>query len=145
MQLHQLQPKTKRMTSKRVGRGRASGKGKTSGRGTKGQKARAGHKMWPQIRETLKKLPKRRGYRFTSIQEKPMALNVSTLEKFFSAGDTVSPKVLSERNIVRARQGSLPKVKILGEGALSKKLTITGMSVSASAKEKIEKAGGSIA
>ncbi len=94
MQLHQLQPKTKRGNSKRVGRGRASGKGKTSGRGTKGQNARAGHKKRPDVREKLKKLPKLRGYSFASIKPKIAVLNVSTLESIFSAGDTITPKIL---------------------------------------------------
>lgn len=138
MQLNQLQRKTKNRKQKRVGRGRASGRGKTSGRGTKGQKARAGHKMMPAIREVLKKLPKRRGYSFKSIQEKPLALNVSTLERLFAAGDTVNAKTLAERGVKQT-------VKILGEGELSKKLTIAGLKVSGSAREKIEKAGGSIA
>jgi large subunit ribosomal protein L15 len=138
MQLNTLKPKTARKYEKRVGRG--GGRGKTSGRGTKGQKARAGHRIMPAIREQLKKLPKRRGYSFKSIQGKPLAVNVSTLEKFFSAGDTVNAKTLLERGITR----SAVAVKILGDGELTKKLTIVGCTVSGSAKEKIEKAGGTI-
>lgn len=140
MQLNQLTRKTGTRKQKRVGRGRGSGKGKTSGRGTKGQKARAGHKMWPAIREQLKKLPKRRGYSFKSIYDKPTVLNVSTLERYFAAGDTVNPKVLIERGLLL--EGSA--VKILGDGELSKKLTISGCAVSGSAKQKIEQAGGSV-
>jgi large subunit ribosomal protein L15 len=141
MQLNQLQRKTKNRKQKRVGRGRGSGKGKTSGRGTKGQKARAGHKMMPAIREELKKLPKRRGYSFKSIQDKPLALNVASLERLFAAGDTVNAKSLAERGL--KAQGRA--VKILGEGELSKKLTISGLKVSGTARTKIEKAGGSVA
>lgn len=140
MQLNELQRKTKNRKQKRVGRGRASGKGKTSGRGTKGQKARAGHKMMPAIREVLKKLPKRRGYSFKSIQEKPLALNVSTLERLFAVGDTVNTKTLAERGFKAGRT-----VKVLGDGEISKKLTISGVKVSGSARTKIEKAGGSVA
>ena len=144
MQLNTLKPKTSRSTGKRVGRGNASGKGKTSGRGTKGQKARSGHKIWPNVREQLKKLPKLRGYKLNSIQTKPMAVNIAVLDKVFSAGDTVTPVALRERGIVKARRSVTPKVKILGEGELTKKLIISGCSVSASAKLAIEKAGGSV-
>lgn len=145
MQLNELQRKTENKGSKRVGRGRGSGKGKTSGRGTKGQKARAGHRIRPDVREQIKKLPKLRGYQFSSIKAKPMVLNVAALEKMFAAGDTVNPRTLVERGVLDVRRGTTPAVKILGEGDLSKKLTISGCSVSASAKEKIEKAGGQVA
>jgi large subunit ribosomal protein L15 len=142
MQLHTLTRATPNKKGRRVGRG--GGRGKTSGRGTKGQKARAGHRIMPAIREQLKKLPKMRGRGvggLRSIQDKPSIINVSMLEKFFSAGDAVNPKVLLERGAVRGSD----KVKILGDGELSKKLTISGCLVSASARAKIEKAGGSIA
>ncbi len=142
MQLHELKRKTENKKTKRVGRG--GGRGKTSGRGTKGQKARAGHRIMPAIREQLKKLPKMRGRGISglkSIQAKPAVINVSQLEKFFSAGDTVTPKILGERGAVRAGLA----VKILGDGELSKKLVISGCLVSSSARAKIEKAGGSIA
>jgi len=138
MQLHELKRKTTNKADKRVGRG--GGRGKTSGRGTKGQKARAGHRIMPAIREQLKKLPKRRGYSFKSIETKPSVVNVSALEKFFAAGDVVNPKTLLERGIVRGEAA----VKILGDGEVTKKLTIAGCLVSGSARAKIEKAGGSI-
>ena len=148
MQLHELKRKTAQKGSKRVGRGRASGKGKTAGRGTKGQNARAGHKKRPEIREQLKKLPKLRGrgvHGLTSIQTKPLVVNVSTLETLFSAGDTVSFATLHERGALRTRKGEVAKVKILGDGELTKKLVVSGCVVSASARQKIEKAGGSVA
>ena len=145
MQLHTLQSKTHRKSSKRIGRGRASGKGKTSGRGTKGQNARAGHKKRPDVREKLKKLPKLRGYKFASFQLRPAVVNLGSLESAFAAGDTINPAVLTERGLVRARHGKTAMVKILGGGELTKKLVVSGCEVSASAKEKIEKAGGTIA
>ena len=148
MQLHELKRKTPQKGSKRIGRGRASGKGKTSGRGTKGQNARSGHKKRPEIREQLKKLPKLRGrgvHGLTSIQSKPSVVNVSVLESMFAAGDAVNPMTLHERGVVQARRGKKAVVKILGDGEITKKLTVTGCSVSASAREKIEKAGGSVA
>lgn len=148
MQLHELKRKTPHKTQKRVGRGRASGKGKTAGRGTKGQKARAGHKIWPNVREQIKKLPKLRGRgigALRSIQTRPLVVNIGLLEKHFSAGDTVTPQALMERHLIRARKGTTPMVKILGEGELTKKLSFSGCGVSGSAKEKIEKAGGTVA
>jgi large subunit ribosomal protein L15 len=140
MQLNELKRKTSNRKQKRVGRGRGSGKGKTSGRGTKGQKARAGHKMMPAIREQLKKLPKKRGYSFKSIQDKPTVLNVATLERYFATGDAINPKVLIERGLLLEGK----KAKILGDGELSKKLIVTGCKVSASARTKIEQIGGSV-
>ena len=146
MQLHELQRKTPNKTEKRVGRGGI--RGKTSGRGTKGQKARAGHSIRPDIREKLKKLPKLRGRGIgglISIQAKPLVVNVGSLEKLFAAGDTVNPKTLLERGLIRSRKGANPVVKILADGELTKKLTVAACVVSKSAKEKIEKAGGSVA
>jgi|SRR3989344_1970204 len=147
MQLNDLKPKTKRKTSKRVGRGRGSGKGKTAGRGTKGQNARAGHKKRPEVREQLKKIPKLRGrgiHALRSIGDKPMVINLASLEAAFSSGDTISPTLLLERGVLNARKGALPKVKVLGDGELTKKFTLSGFLMSASAKEKVEKAGGTI-
>lgn len=142
MQLNELKRKTSNKAEKRVGRG--GSRGKTSGRGTKGQKARAGHRIRPDVREKIKKLPKLRGYAMKSIADKAQAVNVEALERFFATGETITPKLLAERGLVRSRRGATPVVKILGDGELSKKLSITGCAVSASAREKIEKAGGSI-
>lgn len=145
MQLHQLQRDTPNKSPKRVGRG--GKRGKTSGRGTKGQKARAGHRIRPQVREELKKLPKLRGrgtHGLRSIEVKPLAVNVGALERVFSAGATITPQSLQERSLVRGRRGSKLVVKILGDGALTKKFTIEGCEVSGSARAKIEAAGGVI-
>ncbi|HVV38877.1 MAG TPA: 50S ribosomal protein L15 [Candidatus Paceibacterota bacterium] len=138
MQLNELKRATPNKKEKRVGRG--GGRGKTSGRGTKGQKARAGHSIMPAIREQLKKLPKRRGYSFKSIQAKSSVVNLSLLEKVFQAGDTINPKILMDRGVVR----DTGAVKILGDGELTKKFTISGCAISASARAKVEKAGGSV-
>ncbi len=145
MQLHELKRKTTNKAPKRVGRGGL--RGKTSGRGTKGQKARAGHSIRPDIREKLKKLPKLRGRGIgglISIQTKPSVVSISILDRVFAAGDAVTPTVLLERGVVRARKGVTPVVKILGDGEITKKLSISSCEVSASAKEKIEKAGGTV-
>lgn len=147
MQLHELKRATPNKSAKRVGRGGI--RGKTSGRGTKGQKARSGHRIRPDVREQLKKLPKLRGrgiQGLVSIQAKPLVVNVAALMGAFAAGDTITPAVLLERGLIRTRNGkTIPTVKILGDGDLTKKLVVQGCVVSASAKEKIEKAGGSVA
>ena len=142
MQLHQLKPKHKLKKRKRVGRG--GKRGTYSGRGIKGQRSRAGRKFKPVIRELIKRYPKLRGYKFKRVTLKPAVVNIEILEKRFKAADTVTPKVLIERGVIRRIRGRLPKVKILGQGKLTKKLIIEGCQVSKQAKEKIEKAGGSI-
>jgi len=142
MQLHQLKPKHKLKKRKRVGRG--GKRGTYSGRGIKGQRSRAGRKFKPVIRELIKRYPKLRGYKFKRVTLKPAVVNIEILEKRFKAADTVTPKVLIERGVIRRIRGRLPKVKILGQGKLTKKLIIEGCQVSKQAKEKIEKASGSI-
>ena len=142
MQLNTLKRKTKNKKKKLVGRGGT--RGKTSGRGTKGQNARAGHKKRPEIRDMIKKLPKLRGYRFNSTEQKPAPVNVSALN-IFENGATIKPIDLFTARLIRKESGKLPMVKILGTGELTKKLTIEGCVVSASARTKIEKAGGTIA
>jgi large subunit ribosomal protein L15 len=143
--LHNLHPNEgATREKKRLGRGRGSGKGKTSGKGVKGQKARAGHHgarfafeggQMPMPRRIGK-----RGFKNPNRVE-PYAINVATLEQKFDAGATVDLASLREKGLV-------PKlaeyVKILGEGELTKKLTIKAYNASAIAKEKIEKAGGTI-
>ncbi|MBY0110802.1 uL15 family ribosomal protein [Patescibacteria group bacterium] len=148
MQTNSLKARTPRITSARVGRG--GKRGKTSGRGTKGQKARAGRKMRPEMRDLIKKIPKRRGYgknrsRTVRIDRSvARAVNLAVLEAAFSAGDTVTPTELVKKGIVSLRGARVPAIKILGAGELTKKLSISGMSASATAKAAIEKAGGSI-
>ena len=142
MQLHQLKPKTTRYKYPRVGRG--GKRGKTAGKGTKGQKARAGRKLRPELRDIIKKFPKVRGYRFKSIHAKPATVNVGDLESVFSAGVAVTPTALVLVKLVRRQHGVIPQVKILGTGELSKALQVSGCLVSESAKKAIEKAGGSI-
>jgi large subunit ribosomal protein L15 len=142
MKIHNLKRVTKNRKTAIVGRG--GKRGKTSGRGGKGQTARAGHKMRPEWRDIIKKMPKLRGYAFKSIQSKFVVVNLAQLETSFSNGDTVSPKTLVKKNILETRLGKNPKVKILSLGDLTKKLTISDCAVSADAKVKIEKAGGSV-
>jgi len=142
IKLHHLKPadgaKTRR---KRVGRGDAGRGGKTAGRGTKGTGARGnpapgfeGGQM-PMIRRQ----PKKRG--FNNPNKVVFAvINVARLEEAFESGDVVTSAVLNERGLVKHK---LP-VKVLGQGNLSKALTIDVDAVSTSAREKIEAAGGTV-
>jgi len=102
------------------------------------------------MRDIIKKLPKLRGHGKNRAQtvnaERVLAVpvNVAVLEASFDAGAEVTPKTLVATGVIRAKRGKAPLVKILGNGDLTKKLTISGCAISASAKEKIEKAGGTI-
>ncbi len=127
--------------------GRGGTRGKTSGRGTKGQNARAGHKKRPEIRDFIKRIPKMRGRGKnlnTGIQSKYAVVNIGLLNKLCKNGDTISPLTLVKHNVLSLDKGSLPKVKILAKGELDKKLSFEGCTVSATAREAIEKAGGSV-
>ncbi len=142
MELHTLKRKTPNQKARQVGRGGT--RGKTSGRGGKGQTARAGNKRRPQMRDIIKKLPKLRGYRFNSAKTKFSAVNVGALN-IFEKGATVNPESLFKASLVRKSGGTMPKVKILGSGELKVSLSIVNCLVSASARAKIEKAGGTVA
>jgi large subunit ribosomal protein L15 len=131
---------------KSVSVGRGGTRGKTSGRGTKGQKARSGHKIRPEIRDFIKRLPKLRGRGKNSnrgIVEKPMAVSLSVIEKAFAVGEEVNPSTLRLKNLIRYRESSVAPVKILG-GEITKKLSFSNVLISASAKALIEKVGGTI-
>ena len=144
MELYQLKPEHKLKKRKRVGRG--GKKGTYSGRGIKGQKARAGRRLKPAIRELIKRYPKLRGYKFKRLQptRRPAVVNLEILEKKFKSSEVINPEALLENKIIRRIKGRIPKVKILARGKLTKKLIIEDCQVSKSAKEKIEKAGGTI-
>lgn len=145
MQIHQLKRKVE--NKKRMIVARGGKRGKTAGRGTKGQKARAGRKIRPEMRDIIKKIPKLRGRGKNSnlsIYARDTAINLVAIEAAFSNGETVSKTTLIEKGIISIRNGKIPLVKILGLGELTKKLTFTDISVSASVKAKIEKAGGNI-
>ena len=145
MNLHTLKtrPGSKHRV-KRLGQGESSGKGKTSGKGHKGQKARSGGSIrlgfeggqMPLIR----RLPKR-GFNNAAFKKNYAVVNLDDLNRF-DDGATIDEKLLLDANMIR---GNYHGVKILGNGELKKKLTISADKVSASAREKIEKAGGSIA
>lgn len=132
--------KTKNKKIKRLGRGNAS-RGNYSGRGMKGQKARSGVGGLKQkgIKSWLMKIPKKRG--FVSPQKPKENISILELEKHFTAGSPVTPFILKSKGLI-----SNPKVgvKIIGKGNLSKKLQVKVHAVSASAKQAIEQAGGTI-
>ena len=141
MQLHQLKPIHKPKKKKRLGQGdRFCGRGS----GTRGQKARAGRKLKPLIRVLIKRYPKLRGYKFKPVSEKPVVINIETLNKKFKAGDKINPRALLEKKIISKIKGRIPKVKILGKGEIKNKLIIESCQVSKKAREKIKKAGGTI-
>jgi large subunit ribosomal protein L15 len=145
--LHQL-VRTGKRPYRRVGRGQSSTRGKQSGRGGKGQTARAGNKRRPELRDIIKKLPKRRGYgknRGRTVDgtiPDSIALSVERLSNMFENGAEVSMKALVEKGITHTRK--MTPVKIVGGGEVSKKLSINGVAVSASARAAIEKAGGTV-
>jgi large subunit ribosomal protein L15 len=147
MQLHELKPTTPRKSAKRIGRG--GKRGKTSGKGHKGQKARAGNSTRSEMLDIIKKIPKLRGHgknRARTVNaERVLAVvvNVSALEAL-EAGASVTPKTLVTAGILSSVKRKAPKVKILGNGNLTKKLVVEDCQVSQSAKEKIEAAGGSV-
>jgi large subunit ribosomal protein L15 len=142
MQLHQLTTIHKPKKIKRIGRG--GKRGTYSGHGGKGQTARSGRKMKPAIRDFIKKYPKLRGYKNHVVNLGFQTVNVKKLEKNFQTGDIVSPGILYERNLITRVGGKLTGVKILGTGEIKITVTVKGCVVSKSAKEKIEKAGGTV-
>lgn len=122
--------KKSRQKDKKVQRiGRGGKRGTSSGRGTKGQKSRSGHRIRPAERDLLIRLPKLRGYRNKSINVKPRVVGVGQLEAMKGTEFSMA---------------NLGKAKILGNGEITKAVTVDGLPVSKSAKEKIEKAGGKV-
>ncbi len=138
MQLHSISPRTTNRKNAPVGRG--GKRGKTSGRGGKGQTARAGHKIRPEVRDLIKKLPKRRGHgknRARTVRRERVvyaSVNLAELEMAYKTGETVSPASLLAKGLVRRAKGRVPLVKILGTGTLTKKLAIKNCILSVSAR-----------
>ena len=141
MQIHELSPMPgSTHVDKRKGRGHATGNGKTAGRGHKGQKARSGGGVRIGFEggqmPLARRVPKRG---FNNIFAKPLeAVNVSALERFEDGAVVDAAALLANGVISKCRYG----VKILGEGELTRKLTVQAAAFSATAKEKIEAAGG---
>lgn len=145
MMIHEITEKVgKYKPRKRVGRGESSGMGKTSGRGHKGAKSRSGWSLPPQYQggqiNFIQKMPKR-GFTNAPFKKVFHVVNVKALEAIASNGDEITADSLAAAGVIR--DANLP-LKILGEGELTKKLTVTAAKFSASAKAKIEAAGGTI-
>ena len=141
MKLHELAPAAgSTKDSKRIGRGHGSGWGKTAGKGHKGQHARSGGGVRPGFEGGQTRLARRipkRGFN-NIFAAKYTAINVSDLEKFVD-GTVVDGELLVAAGVVKDCGNG---IKVLGNGELTKKLTVKAAAYSASAKEKIEKAGG---
>jgi large subunit ribosomal protein L15 len=151
LNLSNLKPASPRKDRKRVGRGMGSGKGRYSGRGIKGQKSRSGsHKMRAGFEggqmPIYMRLGKQRGpYSKDAMPVGPhrtfmAGVNIRDLDRF-DAGAEVTPQVLAEAGLIR---NAKTEVKILGQGDLSKKLAVSAHAFSATARDKIEGAGGSV-
>lgn len=143
MKLHELSPAPGSTKSAwRKGRGVGSGNGKTAGRGHKGQNARTGGGVRPGFEggqiPLYRRLPKR-GFTNSLFKKEYAIINLETLDKLFNDGDAVSMETLLEKGVIRKELNGL---KVLGRGEITKKLTVKAAIFSASAKEKIEAAGG---
>jgi len=129
---------------KRVGRGPGSGHGKTSGRGHKGARSRSGWRQKAGFEggqmPLIRRVPKR-GFNNARFARRIAEINLNILEKSFSDGDVITPQILEERGLLKRVYDEL---KVLGDGELTKKLTVSAHRFSRSAKEKIEKAGGQV-
>src|SRR4029079_5454033 len=151
LNLSNLKPAQPRKNRKRVGRGQASGKGRYSARGLKGQKSRSGsRKMRPGFEggqnPIYMRLGKQRGGSADAMpvgphRTAPQGVNVASLEERFDAGADVTIESLVEKGLIK---NARIDVKLLGQGDLKKKLSITVHAASASAREKVEAAGGSL-
>lgn len=145
MRLHTLSPNPgAKKRRKRLGAGESSGKGKTSGKGHKGQKARAGGSIRPGFEggqmPLFRRLPKR-GFNNAQFKTVYAIVNLDALERCFEDGASVDEVVLRERGLVR---GPIDAVKVLARGEITKKLSLEIDHVTDAAREKIEKAGGTI-
>ncbi|SMP50622.1 LSU ribosomal protein L15P [Neorhodopirellula lusitana] len=134
---------TKHRKRKRIGRGQGSGTGKTSGRGHKGHKSRSGYSRKPNFQggamPMFRRIPKR-GFN-NKFAVEVFAVNVSRLCEAYNDGETVTLETLSAKNLAK---GTFDEVKILGDGEITKKLTVQAHRFSKSAEEKITAAGGTI-
>ncbi len=150
MYTHTVKRNTQNKKSARVGRG--GKRGKTSGRGHKGQNARAGSSTRPQERDYIKRIPKRRGYgknRARTINPNrtiPTVISVADVEQFAQSGvSVVSSKRLVKGGFIKKKGGQAPTLKIVANGDISSKVTVPkGVLLTDGARQKIEKAGGTI-
>jgi len=143
MQINNLKRKNKNKKNRIVGRG---GKhAKTSGRGGKGQTARAGNKRRPELRDIIKKLPKKRGYRFNSFKKKIQIISLDQIALKFPNGGEINPNSLLSLKLFKKAKGKIPQIKILkGKNDFKIKIMVTNCLISSSAEKIITEAGGEI-
>lgn len=144
MKLHHLRPAPgAHRKKKRVGRGTGSGHGKTSTRGTKGTGARGTVPAWFEGGQMplYRRLPKLKGFSNHPFKVEYQPVNLSSISERFTAGETVEPATLKAKGLVRTTRS---KIKILGRGSLEVAVTIKAHAFSASAREKIAAAGGTV-
>ena len=130
---------------KRVGRGSSSGLGTTAGKGNKGQQSRSGGKTYVGFeggQMPLYRRIARKGFSNYPFKKEYVCINVDQLEAKYNDGETVNKETLVTKGFISSKETSM--IKVLGNGDITKKLTVDVEKVSASAKEKIEKAGGSV-
>lgn len=149
MELHQLNPKHKKKSRKRIGRG--GKKGTYSGKGVKGQKSRAGRKprvgfaggdttmikRLPKKRGSVGKVKIKRGQKLARLRIKPVNLSLKDIEDNFKKGEIVSPKTLFEKGMVVKIRKRIPKIKILSKGELKKKLEFKKIGFSKEVSRKL--------
>ena len=138
MLLHEVKREHPRKYAKPV-LARGGKRGNTSGRGQKGQKSRSGHRIRPAERDLILRLPKLRGYKNKPLKPPAQVVNAKDLERV--KGNVISRQTLMDAGLIR---GAGAPVKILGDGNLTRAFTVEKLPVSASAKAKIEAAGGKV-
>ncbi len=138
-------PKGANKKKRIVGRGSSSGRGTTAGRGNKGQQSRSGGKVYVGFeggQMPLFRRIARRGFSNYPFKKEYLVLNVCDLELKYADGETVNAKTLAEKGMINKKAN--PLIKILSNGDVTKKLTVEVDKISSTAKEKIEKAGGTV-
>jgi large subunit ribosomal protein L15 len=142
LKLYNLRPaRGAKKSKKRIGRGDSSGHGTYSTRGQKGQRARSGGRKGLKLlglKTSIQSIPKLGG--FKSLKSKLAIVNLDALEKNYKSGEVVNPQSLWQKGLTDQKYG----VKILGEGKITKKLTIVNVKTSQAARQSIEKAGGKV-
>jgi large subunit ribosomal protein L15 len=137
-------PEGTRHAKRVVGRGRGSGRGKTSGKGHKGQNARSGGSVRPGFeggQMPIYRRVARRGFSNYPFKKEVVPVNLSSLQRVYKSGETVSLESLKEHGLVKR---NVEYAKILGVGEIKKKLTVKDLPISAAARAKIEAAGGTV-
>lgn len=141
MKQHELKPKMKRKRRKVLGRGDSSGHGSYSTKGAKGQSARSGVSGLKLLgmRHIILSTPKLKG--FKSAHQKDQTVALERLQKYFNDGDAINPEILLSKKLIRTLDVG---VKIIGNGKLEKKFTVSGCKISSGAKASVESVGGKV-